>query len=214
MVFSKEVLVQPNEIIWNFLTTTKSNTMKNLFLFLLTLIVLPVWAGDATVTPAPQKPAALTTGISVYIDFKGSAKNILALVSDFEKDAAYQTAECSIISVKKSAKITRIMCTKANDALLTFLSSHASAKAHWSISAAICPTGCTLMNCPPPNGSWGCCKKTSTGYQVCWNSQLHRAGWCRQETVFVPFLPYLKSCSRSAVHLCRTSYIRPRNYFF
>lgn len=36
-----------------------------------------------------------------------------------------------------------------------------------SDSAAACPTGCVYMNCPPPNGTPQCCKKTPTGYQAC-----------------------------------------------
>lgn len=34
-------------------------------------------------------------------------------------------------------------------------------------TATTCPTGCTLMNCPPPTGPLSCCKRTPTGYQQC-----------------------------------------------
>lgn len=34
-------------------------------------------------------------------------------------------------------------------------------------SAMACPTGCKVMNCPPPGGARVCCKQTSTGYQKC-----------------------------------------------
>lgn len=30
-----------------------------------------------------------------------------------------------------------------------------------------CPTGCTYMACPPPNGPAACCKRVGSQYQVC-----------------------------------------------
>lgn len=30
-----------------------------------------------------------------------------------------------------------------------------------------CPTGCTYMACPPPNGAPACCHKVGAVYQVC-----------------------------------------------
>lgn len=137
--------------------------MKILMLLLSALIVVPAWAGEVPVS---------ATG--VVIELKGSAKSLSALVADLEKDAVYKAAECSSKPMKKSGKTTKITCAQADGALLAFLAKNAPANVHWSISAAAakkisaaaskgvaplgCPTGCLLMNCPPPGGPVVCCK--------------------------------------------------------
>lgn len=138
--------------------------MKNLLLLLSALIVVPAWAGDAV--PANE------TG--VIIGLEGSAKSLSALVADLEKDAVYKAAECSSKPMRKSGKTAKITCAQADGALLAFLGKNAPANVHWSISAAAakrvpfaaskgvaplgCPSGCSLMNCPPPGGPVLCCK--------------------------------------------------------
>lgn len=131
--------------------------MKNMLLFLLSMIVAaPAWAGD-------EPPAA--TG--VVIELKGPAKSVAALVADLEKDKAYQDAACS--PGRKSGKAAKIACAQADSALMAFLGKNAPAKVRWSISSTAtpattksvtplgCPTGCALMNCPPPGGPYRCC---------------------------------------------------------
>jgi hypothetical protein len=136
--------------------------MKNMLLLLLTLIIVPAWAGD--VAPDTQ------TGVS--IELKGSAKSLSALVADLEKDAVYKEAACSTAPAKKSGETVKISCAKADGALMTFLSKNAQT-VHWSISALAnkslpatakqgvvpmsCPTGCSIINCPPPSGPLECC---------------------------------------------------------
>ena len=138
--------------------------MKNLLLLLSVLIVVPAWAGDAVPV----------SGTGVVIELKGSAKSLSVLVADLEKDAVYKAAECSSKPMKKSGKTAKITCAQADGALLAFLAKNAPANVHWSISAAAtkrvstatskgvaplgCPTGCSLMNCPPPGGPVVCCK--------------------------------------------------------
>ena len=153
--------------------------MKNILLFLSALIVVPAWAGDAEVAPKSSAMGMQTapgTQTAVNIELKGSAKSVGALVADLEKEAVYKDATCSSKPAEKSGSIARITCAKADSALMTFLSKNAPAKVHWSISAAAnqsasvaasCPSGCTLINCPPPSGPVQCCKKTSTGYHAC-----------------------------------------------
>ena len=146
--------------------------MKSILLFLLALIVVPSWADDAALMPsanatASAAPPALDSATSVYIELKGPAKSLPALVADLEKTAVYREAGCSSIPTKKPGKTAKIMCTKADGALMTYLSKSAPANVHWSISVAACPTGCTLINCPPPGGPKVCCKRTSIGYKPC-----------------------------------------------
>ena len=144
--------------------------MKKLPL-LLALIVLPAWAGD--VAPVAEK--------GVSIELKGASKNLSALMADLEKDAAYKEAACSG-KPAKSGKAAKITCGKADGALLVFLSKNAPANVRWTISAAAtapatrapapaasaplsCPTGCAVMNCPPPSGPIVCCNTTT--HQAC-----------------------------------------------
>jgi hypothetical protein len=146
--------------------------MKNLLLFLLALIVVPVWAEGSADAPMKAAPDIQT---SVNIVLKGSPGSVSALVAALEKDAVYKDAGCSSKPARKSGKMAKISCAKADSALMEFLSKNASAKVHWSISATTsavssplsCPTGCVFMNCPPPGGPALCCKKTSTGYKPC-----------------------------------------------
>jgi len=143
--------------------------MKNMLLILLALIVMPVavpvWAGDAAIAPSTPKPSAQTmraapdTQTSVVIELKGSPKSTSALLANLEKDAVYKEAVCS--TTKKSEKTAEIKCAKADSGLMAFLSKNAQA-VHWSISEEPgCPTGCSLMHCPPPNGPIVCCNQTT-----------------------------------------------------
>ena len=99
--------------------------MKNILVFLLALIVAPVWAEDVSVAPSTTEPFARPT----------------------------QAAPGS----------------KANCVQLAFLSTKPSTKAlpqsADGSSEPGCPTGCMLMNCPPPSGPVQCCN-TST-FQPC-----------------------------------------------
>ena len=146
--------------------------MKSILLFLSALIVMPSWANDAAMMPsgnstAQAKAPALDTATSVYIELKGPAKSLPALVADLEKTSVYQEAGCSSVPTRKPGKTAKIMCTKADSALMAMLSKTAPANVHWSISVAACPTGCKVFNCPPPSGPYTCCKKTSSGYVIC-----------------------------------------------
>ncbi len=155
---------------------------KKMLLLLSALIVVPAWAGDI----APSSPAAAApAGSGVVIVLKGAAGDISALVADLEKEAVYKEAACAPAS--KPGKTAKISCAKAYAGLMAFLGQYASAKVQWHISGAttvapvvapvaatleaqstaICPTGCTMMNCPPPGGAPACCKRTISGYKVC-----------------------------------------------
>lgn len=142
--------------------------MKNILLFLLTVIVVPAWAEDVM----------SDTAAGVIIELKGSSQDISALTAKLEKETVYQDAVCSSQLARKSGKILKINCAKADSALMTFLSKNAPTKVHWSISVAAaklnisaapvgCATGCQMLYCPPPSGPYECCKKTSSGYQAC-----------------------------------------------
>lgn len=136
--------------------------MKNLLLFLLALITSPAWAGDA----APD------TQTAVIIELKGPAQSTTALIADLEKQAVYKEALCATTPAKKAGKTAKISCTKADSALMSFLSSNTPANVRWSISGtaptaagqtpdsttSLCPTGCFMMNCPPPSGPVKCCR--------------------------------------------------------
>jgi len=134
--------------------------MKITLLILLSLIVMPAWAEDAA-APSVSKPetiqAAPAPETSVVIELKGSSKNVSAVASGLEKEAVYKDAACSTAN-NKSGKAARITCTKADSALMTFLTKNAPAKVQWSISPAGCPTGCLLMPCPSITV---CCSKTT-----------------------------------------------------
>ncbi len=144
--------------------------MKKLTL-LLALLVLPAWAVDT----------AAERGMN--IELSGPAKSVAALVADLERNAAYPEAGCTARS--KVGKTAKIVCTKANGALLTVLNG-APANVRWSISSANkvqpvgattatavapvdtaegCAAGCATMRCPPPNGPVMCCNIKT--YQAC-----------------------------------------------
>lgn len=128
--------------------------MKKMLPLLFALIAAPVWAADEL--PFPQ------TGVT--IELKGESAKLSAVLAEIEKETAYKEADCATKPAKKSAKKASISCSKADGALLTILSKNAQT-VRWSISAAAtraaapmaCPTGCALMNCPPPSGPWQCC---------------------------------------------------------
>jgi hypothetical protein len=145
--------------------------MKNIPLFLFLLILgAPAWAGDDTAASPMAKPAgsaAPAAQTSVYIELKGAAKNVAAVTAGLEKEAVYKDASCSSRTTRKSGKVVKIICTRSNSELMTYLSKNATAKVHWSISAAGCAVGCTMMNCPPPTGPFECCKRTTAGYKPC-----------------------------------------------
>lgn len=151
--------------------------MKNMLLILLALIVMPaaipVWAGDVPIAPATAKPSMQTAPgaeTSVVIEFKGSAQSTSALTANLERQAVYKDAICSTAPVKKPGETAKITCIKADGALLAYLSRNAPADVQWSITrtpatAAGCPAGCSLMNCPPPAGPMRCCRVP--GYTPC-----------------------------------------------
>jgi hypothetical protein len=140
--------------------------MKNMLLFLLALIVVPVWAEDVAVAPTTQKSTAMQAApvaeTGVVIELKGSAKSISALVTDLEKEAVYKEAAC--VTTKTTGEIAKVSCAKADSALMAFMAKNASAKVHWSISGAGtnalqgCPAGCVMMPCPTLNK---CCSLTT-----------------------------------------------------
>jgi len=146
--------------------------MKTIVLFLSALMVAPVWAGEAVVAkPAPvasaASAAAPTSGHSVYVEIKGAPKSVRALIGALEADAVYKDASCVTLPASKSGKSAGVACAKADSALMSSLGKNASADVSYSLKAAACATGCSLMACPPPGGPTVCCKKTSLGYKPC-----------------------------------------------
>lgn len=143
--------------------------MKKALPLLFALIAVSAWAGEAIVAPSMSRNEAMVAPpVGVVIEFKGADKSISALIAAMEKEGVYKEAACATVPGKDTGKPASISCGKAEGALMTYLSKHAPADTLWSITtASSCPTGCYMMNCPPPGGPVACCKRTSIGYRTC-----------------------------------------------
>jgi hypothetical protein len=103
---------------------------------------------------------------SAFVQLKGAPKKVRSTFEQLSNDDAYKAAACRPIANKSGATLG-ISCDKPDSALMDMLNRHSSSGIQWTLSARGCPTGCTLMSCPPPSGPTSCCKKVSGVYKIC-----------------------------------------------